>query len=200
MVNLSPRQFADANLLSDIRAALRKSGLEPHLLELEITESMVMQSPQQAKLLLAALKKLGVHLSIDDFGTGYSSMSLIKQFPIDTLKVDRSFVRDVPSDANDCAITKTVIALGKALDLTVIAEGVETKAQESFLRDQACDQIQGFLFAKPLAGEEFAAFARGHNLGLLKEQAVKGQNRGQNAHAEPRQPRRDARARRPSRS
>jgi diguanylate cyclase (GGDEF)-like protein len=203
-VNLSPRQFADANLLADIRAALRKTGLEPHLLELEITESMVMQSPQQAKLLLAALKKLGVHLSIDDFGTGYSSMSLIKEFPIDTLKVDRSFVRDVPFDANDCAITKTVIALAKALDLTVIAEGVETKAQESFLREQDCDQIQGFLFSKPLAGDEFATFAREHNLGLLKEQAAKGrskgQNNGQNALAEPRRPRRAVRARRPSRS
>jgi diguanylate cyclase (GGDEF)-like protein len=139
-INLSPRQFTDPHLLADIGAALLASGMAPHLLELEITESVVIQNPEQAKSVLAALKGLGVHLSIDDFGTGYSSMSLIKQFPIDTIKVDRSFVRDLPIDANDRAITKTVIALGKALDLTIVAEGVETPAQEEFLREQHCDE------------------------------------------------------------
>jgi diguanylate cyclase (GGDEF)-like protein len=175
-VNLSPRQFGDPNLLHDIGAALTKSGMDPQLLELEITESMVMQSPDEAKRILAAIKGLGVHLSIDDFGTGYSSMSLIKQFPVDTIKVDRSFVRDLPNDANDCAITKAVIALGKALDLTIVAEGVETKAQEGFLRDQSCDQIQGFLFAKPLTAEELAAFVREHGISLLKEQAARARS------------------------
>jgi len=172
-VNLSPRQFTDPNLLEDIRGALAKSGMAPQLLELEITESTVMQNPDEAKRVLAAIKRLGVHLAIDDFGTGYSSMSLIKQFPIDTIKVDRSFVRDLPIDANDRAITKTVIALGKALDLTIVAEGVETAAQERFLREQSCDEIQGFLFAKPLSGGEFATFAREHTIGLLKAHAAK---------------------------
>jgi diguanylate cyclase (GGDEF)-like protein len=195
-VNLSPRQFSDPNLLNDIHKALTKSGLEPRLLELEITESMVMQSPDEAKRILAAIKKLGVHLSIDDFGTGYSSMSLIKQFPVDTIKVDRSFVRDLPADANDCAITKAVIALGKALDLTIVAEGVETQAQERFLREQSCDQIQGFLFAEPLAAEHFAAFAREHGLALLKERAAEGRS----ALAPPRRPKAAMRARRPTRN
>ena len=172
-VNLSPRQFTDPNLLQDIRGALATSGMAPQLLELEITESMVMQNPEEAKRVLAALKKIGVHLSIDDFGTGYSSMSLIKQFPIDTIKVDRSFVRDLPIDANDRAITKTVIALGKALNLTIVAEGVETPAQEAFLRDQHCDEIQGFLFTKPLAGDDFAVFAREHGIATLKAQAAR---------------------------
>lgn len=173
-VNLSPRQFTDSHLLHDIRAALTKTGIDPQFLELEITESMVMHFPEEAKRLLTAIKKLGVHLSIDDFGTGYSSMSLIKEFPVDTIKVDRSFVRDLPTDVNDCAITKAVIALGKALDLTIVAEGVETKAQERFLRDQSCDQIQGYLFAKPLSAEDFGAFAREHSISLLKKQAAKG--------------------------
>src|SRR4029077_6492 len=140
---LSPRQFTDPGLLEHIRDALAKSGMTPQLLELEITEGMMMQNAHGAMRVLSAIKKLGVHLSIDDFGTGYSSMSLIKQFPIDTIKVDRSFVRDLPIDANDRAITKTVIALGKALDLTIVAEGVETPAQEEFLREQRCDEIQG---------------------------------------------------------
>ena len=175
-VNLSPRQFTDSHLLHDIRAALTKTAIDPQLLELEITESMVMHFPEEAKRLLTAIKKLGVHLSIDDFGTGYSSMSLIKEFPVDTIKVDRSFVRDLPTDVNNCAITKAVIALRKALDLTTVAEGVETKARERFLRDQSCDQIQGYLFAKPLSAEDFGAFARAHSISLLKEQAAKGRS------------------------
>ncbi len=173
-VNLSPRQFTDPNLLQDIRGALAASRMAPQLLELEITESMVMQNPEEAKRVLVALKKLGVHLSIDDFGTGYSSMSLIKQFPIDTIKVDRSFVRDLPVDANDRAIIKTVIALGKALNLTIVAEGVETPAQEEFLRDQHCDEIQGFLFTKPLAGDDFAVFAGEHGIATLMAQGARG--------------------------
>ena len=173
-VNLSPRQFTDPSLLEDIREALAKSGMTPQLLELEITESMMMQNANGAMLVLNAIKELGVYLSIDDFGTGYSSMSLIKQFPIDTIKVDRSFVRNLPLDANDRAITNAVIALGKALDLTVVAEGVETKAQERFLREQGCNEIQGYLFTKPLPDREFVAFAREHNFSLLKVNAAKG--------------------------
>ena len=171
-VNLSPRQFTDPNLLENIRDALANSGMMPRLLDLEITESMMMQNADGAMRVLTAIKKLGAHLSIDDFGTGYSSMALIKQFPIDTIKVDRSFVRNLPADANDCAITNAVIALGKALDLTVVAEGVETKAQEQFLREQGCNEIQGYLFTKPLPGQEFVAFVREHNISLLKGNAA----------------------------
>jgi diguanylate cyclase (GGDEF)-like protein len=171
-VNLSPRQFTDPNLLENIRDALANSGMMPQLLDLEITESMMMQNADGAMRVLTALKKLGVHLAIDDFGTGYSSMGLIKQFPIDAIKVDRSFVRNLPADANDCAITNAVIALGKALDLTVVAEGVETKAQERFLREQGCNEIQGYLFTKPLPSQEFIAFAREHNISLLKGNAA----------------------------
>jgi diguanylate cyclase (GGDEF)-like protein len=157
-VNLSPRQFADEQLLSSIQAILERSGMAPELLELEITESMVLQNVERALRLLRAIKKIGVRLAIDDFGTGYSSMSLIKQFPIDTLKVDRSFVRDIDHDADDRAITEAIIALGKALDLNIVAEGVETKTQEKFLRAHACDEIQGYLFSKPVASEQFVAF------------------------------------------
>jgi EAL domain-containing protein (putative c-di-GMP-specific phosphodiesterase class I) len=173
-VNLSPRQFTSETLLSDIEAALARSGMPPDLLELEITESTVMQNVERASRLLRAVKKMGVRLAIDDFGTGYSSMSLIKQFPIDTIKVDRSFVRELLNEPNDRAITEAIIALGKALHLTIVAEGVETKEQESFLRRNRCDEIQGFLFSKPITGGEFLAFAAAHNLAQLKAVTARG--------------------------
>src|SRR5205814_5886041 len=141
-VNLSPRQFASDQLLVDIDHALARSGMRPELLELEITESMVMQNVDRAIGLLRAIKRKGIRLAIDDFGTGYSSMSLIKQFPIDTLKIDRSFVRHLPKDSSDKAIAEAIIGLGKALGLTVVAEGVETTEQETFLREHACDEMQ----------------------------------------------------------
>jgi len=144
-VNLSPRQFADPGLLGDIDAALDNSGMAPELLELEITESMVMQNVKRAMRVLKAIKGLGVMLAIDDFGTGYSSMSLLKKFPIDVLKIDRSFVREISNSSEDQAIADAIIALGRALDLTIVAEGVETAEQEAFLRAHHCDQIQGYL-------------------------------------------------------
>jgi EAL domain-containing protein (putative c-di-GMP-specific phosphodiesterase class I) len=161
-VNLSARQFADEFLLDHIAAALRESGMDPQLLELELTESMVIQNPQRAIKLLLAIKKLGVRLAIDDFGTGYSSLGQLKHFPIDTLKVDRSFIRDIPRNAEDKAITKAIIAMGKTLSMTVVAEGVETEEQETFLRDEACDEIQGFFFSKPIAPDKFAELFREH--------------------------------------
>jgi len=167
-VNLSPRQFADPNLLGDIRTALEKSGLPPQLLELEITESMVMQNMERTMRVLEAIKRLGITLSIDDFGTGYSSMSLVKKLPIDALKIDRSFVREIASDADDKAIAEAIIALGRALDLTVVAEGVETAEQEAVLRAHNCDEIQGFLISKPIPADEFAAFVADHTLAELK--------------------------------
>ncbi len=159
-VNLSARQFADENLLEDIAAALRESGMKAELLELELTESMVMQNADRAGKVLAAIKQLGVRLAIDDFGVGYSSLTHLKRFPIDTLKVDRSFIRDIPQDLEDKAITEAIIAMGKSLNLTVVAEGVETLEQETFLRDHACDETQGFYFSKPISGDQFAELLR----------------------------------------
>ncbi|HSV52840.1 MAG TPA: EAL domain-containing protein, partial [Burkholderiaceae bacterium] len=136
-VNLSPRQFANDMLLHDIAEVLQETGMPPHQLELEITEGMVIGDTQAAIELLTAIKRLGVRLAIDDFGTGYSSLGQLKNFPIDTLKVDRSFIRDIVSNTEDRAITEAIIAIGKTLSLTVIAEGVETAEQEAFLRSRA---------------------------------------------------------------
>jgi diguanylate cyclase (GGDEF)-like protein/PAS domain S-box-containing protein len=148
-VNMSPRQFKDPALLDDIAEVLAETGLPPHWLELEITESMIMHNVDLAAAKAEAIRSLGVRLAIDDFGTGYSSLSQLKRFPIDTLKVDRSFVRDIPTNAEDRAITEAIIALGKALGVTVVAEGVETAQQRDFLRDKACDEMQGFYFSRP---------------------------------------------------
>jgi len=159
-VNLSPRQFADAHLLHDVDEALLASGMSPVLLQLEVTESMVMRNVARAIKVLDAVQSRGIRLAIDDFGTGYSSMSLMKQFPIDTIKIDRSFVRDLPVDTEDQAIAQAIISMGKALGMTVIAEGVETVEQEAFLRSHACDEMQGFLFSKPLPAREMANLLR----------------------------------------
>ena len=156
-VNLSPRQLSDVNLFADIAAALSESGLAPHLLELEITESVVMHTPELAIQLLKSIKALGVRLAIDDFGTGYSSLAQLKHFPIDTLKVDRSFIRDLPGNREDMAITEAIIAMGRSLCMTVVAEGVETTAQKEFLSRHACHQMQGYHFSRPLPAEQFAA-------------------------------------------
>jgi diguanylate cyclase (GGDEF)-like protein/PAS domain S-box-containing protein len=161
-VNLSPRQFVDENLLNDIAAALAESGMAPELLELEITESMVMGNVERAARQLTTIKQMGVRLAIDDFGTGYSSLAEIKRFPIDTIKVDRSFVREIPHDAEDKAITQAIIALGRSLSLTVVAEGVETEQQQTFLREHACDEIQGYYFSRPVAPDRFAELLRTH--------------------------------------
>lgn len=159
-VNLSPRQFADPQLLHDVDEALLASGMSPVLLQLEVTESMVMRNVSRAIKVLDAIQSRGIRLAIDDFGTGYSSMSLMKQFPIDTIKIDRSFVRDLPVDTEDQAIAQAIISMGKALGMTVIAEGVETEEQEAFLRSHACDEMQGFLFSKPLPAREMASLLR----------------------------------------
>jgi len=159
-VNLSPRQFVDEHLLQDIDEALASSGMSPVLLQLEVTESMVMRNVARAVKVLDAIQSRGIRLAIDDFGTGYSSMSLMKQFPIDTIKIDRSFVRDLPNDSEDQAIAQAIISMGKALGMTVIAEGVETVEQQAFLRSHACDEMQGYLFSKPLPPAQLASLLR----------------------------------------
>jgi diguanylate cyclase (GGDEF)-like protein/PAS domain S-box-containing protein len=161
-VNLSLRQLADENLIDDIKAALDEAGLAPGLLELEITESMVMHNPDRMIPVLGSIKKMGVRLAIDDFGTGYSSLGQIKHFPIDTLKVDRSFIRNIPRDTEDKAITEAILAMGKTLSLTIVAEGVETQEQMDFLRERSCDEMQGYYFSKPVTPERFAELLRTH--------------------------------------
>ncbi len=159
-VNLSPRQFLDENLLRDIDELLMSTGMPAHLLQLEITESMVMQNVDRAVKVLDQIQGRGVRLAIDDFGTGYSSMSLMKQFPIDTIKIDRSFVRDLENSSQDRAIAKAIISMGKALGLTVVAEGVETAEQDAFLRGHECDELQGYLFSRPIPAEAVALLLR----------------------------------------
>jgi len=168
-VNLSARQFADEDLVEDIAAALKSTGLQPELLELELTESMVIQNTERAGKVLNEIKKMGVRLAIDDFGVGYSSLTHLKRFPIDTLKVDRSFIRDLPNDPEDKAITEAIVAMGKSLNLTVVAEGVETQEQQNFLTGLACDEMQGFFFSKPIAGDAFAELLRQRTQALKQQ-------------------------------
>ena len=162
-VNLSIRQLMDDHFLKDIQTILKETGLAPKLLELEITESMLMQNPERMIRILTEIKNLGIRLAIDDFGTGYSSLAQIRRFPIDTLKVDRSFIHDLSKNSEDKAITEAIIAMGKTLSLTVVAEGVETEEQDAFLREQACDEMQGYYFSKPIAPGQFAELLRKHD-------------------------------------
>lgn len=167
-VNLSLRQFMDENLFEDIRDALKDSGMAADLLELEITESMVMHNPAHMIATLTKIKDMNMRLAIDDFGTGYSSLAQLKRFPFDTLKIDRSFIRNIPVDAEDKAITNAIIILGKTLNLTIIAEGVETRDQVDFLREHNCDELQGYYFSKPITPDQFADLLRRHIPSPLK--------------------------------
>jgi diguanylate cyclase (GGDEF)-like protein/PAS domain S-box-containing protein len=159
-VNLSARQFREDGLHQTIANALIHSGLTADCLELEITESMIMQNAERAAGLLQHFRELGTLVLIDDFGTGYSSLGYLKHFPIDSLKIDRSFVRDIPQDSDDMAITQAIIALARSLNLKVVAEGVENREQLKYLREQGCDLMQGYLFSMPLPAEEFLEFLR----------------------------------------
>ncbi len=149
-VNLSPRQFRSRDLVHMIDKVLKESGTDPRLLELEITESSVMDDPEFAMQTLQACHERGIRIAIDDFGTGYSSLSYLKRFPLDVLKIDRSFVADVPENDDDAAIIDTIIAMAHRLNLRVIAEGVETAAQQDFLREHGCDRAQGYYFGRPM--------------------------------------------------
>jgi diguanylate cyclase (GGDEF)-like protein/PAS domain S-box-containing protein len=161
-VNLSARQFSAADLVSGIEQVLSDTGLDPSCLELELTESLFMSDVTPAVELLHRMKSLGIKLSIDDFGTGYSSFSYLSRFPIDVLKIDRSFVNDITHDANDAAIVASIIALAHNLRLSVIAEGVETAEQLDYLRHQGCDEMQGYYFSRPLPAQEFEQLLRQH--------------------------------------
>jgi diguanylate cyclase (GGDEF)-like protein/PAS domain S-box-containing protein len=154
-VNVSAVQFKERNFLELVSRTLDQTGLDPQYLELELTESAMMQDIEFTITLLESLKKMGVGLAIDDFGTGYSSLSYLKRFPIDTLKVDRSFVKDIATDPDDAAITSAIISMAKILKQKVVAEGVETLEQLEFLRKEGCDVIQGYYFSEPLSAEDF---------------------------------------------
>ena len=154
-VNFSARQFQQATFIASVAEILQETNLDPRWLELELTESSIMKEPEQAIEKLHELKLMGIKVAIDDFGTGYSSLNYLKRFPIDTLKIDKTFVSDVCKDPHDTAIVRAIITLGHALDLTVIAEGVETQEQLQYLSSLGCDVVQGFLFSKSLEARVF---------------------------------------------
>lgn len=159
-VNLSVRQLLQKDFVATVEQALADTGLPPQLLELEITESTLMEHAEDTLQALHRLHGIGVRLTIDDFGTGYSSLAYLKRFPVDIIKIDRSFVRDVPHDADDAAIVKGIIALAHSLRLEVVAEGVETAPQIRFLKEQSCDMLQGFYMSRPIPAEEFAHYVK----------------------------------------
>ncbi len=159
-VNVSAQQFRQQDLYERIARVLKETGLASERLELEVTESAVMADPEQVIVTLSRLKELGVQLTLDDFGTGYSSLTYLKRFPIDRVKIDRSFVRNIPDDADDAAIALTVIAMAHSMSLKVTAEGVETHAQLAYLRKHGCDELQGFHLARPLPAREVPRFLR----------------------------------------
>ncbi len=157
-VNLSAAQLQQSHLAETIAAILRETGIDPRFLELEITESMLMGSAEKAISILAELRAMGLQIAIDDFGTGYSSLSYLKRFPIDRLKIDQSFVRDITTDPDDAAIVSAIVAMAHQLKLEVVAEGVETYEQLKFLQELRCDEVQGFHFSRPLAPAQLDAF------------------------------------------
>jgi EAL domain-containing protein (putative c-di-GMP-specific phosphodiesterase class I) len=159
-VNLSARQFHRTDIVGTVDTVIREAGLEPGLLELELTESMSIDCPERSADLMGRLRALGVTLSIDDFGTGYSSLSYLKRLPVDKLKIDRSFVQDMHQSAESMAMVKAIIAMAHSLRLEVIAEGVELQEQLDALSAAGCDQIQGFYYSQPLSAGDCAAYLR----------------------------------------
>ncbi|HEY3328309.1 MAG TPA: EAL domain-containing protein [Novimethylophilus sp.] len=162
-VNVSPHQFQQADFVQLVSGILEESAVAPPALELELTEGALVDNIQETAAKLQALKALGVRLALDDFGTGYSSLSYLKHFSFDALKIDQSFVRDIPTDPNDATIAATIIAMAKTLRMNVIAEGVETLAQLDFLRSHGCDQCQGYLFSRPLPPEALVSYLAENN-------------------------------------
>ena len=154
-VNVSARQFKQLDFIQVVETAINKAGIRPEQLELELTESILIDDLEHTLEVLTALRNIGVHTAIDDFGTGYSSLNYLKQFTVDTLKIDQSFIRNLPDNSDDVQITRTIIAMAHNLGLGVIAEGVETKEQLQFLQQEQCEEVQGFYFSKPLPEAEF---------------------------------------------
>ena len=159
-LNVSPRQFHLTDLAGCTAAALQASGFPAALLELEITESALAERTEEARQVLVRLRELGVRIAVDDFGTGYSSLAQLKRFPIDVLKIDQGFIRDIPQSEDDMAISAAIIAMGHSMGLSVLAEGVETEGQLAFLRERGCDAYQGYLCSRPVPADEFVALLR----------------------------------------
>jgi EAL domain-containing protein (putative c-di-GMP-specific phosphodiesterase class I) len=159
-VNISAVELRSNGFVDGVKTILVETGFDPRHLELELTETFLMQDSRSTSLVLRALKELGLKLAFDDFGTGYSSLSYMKRFPIDTLKVDRSFVRDLTTDADDASIVSAVINMGKSLHMGVVAEGVETRDQLRFLQEHICPEAQGYYFSPPLIATSFAELLR----------------------------------------
>jgi EAL domain-containing protein (putative c-di-GMP-specific phosphodiesterase class I) len=166
-VNLSPRQFQQPTLVATVEQILQETKLEPQWLELEVTETTLLQDIQFARVALLKLAKMGVHISMDDFGTGYSSLGYLKQLPFDTLKIDQCFVRDLHNKPEDRAIISAAITLGQGFNLRVIAEGVETQQQLELLRSLNCQEMQGYWFSRPLSAEDAAQFLQQQRINLL---------------------------------
>jgi len=163
-VNLSAVQFTQANLVSLIAEILKESKLPAKHLELEITEGTVMDSPQQAIDTMLQIRALGIHLSLDDFGTGYSSLAYLKKFPLNTLKIDKAFVDDIEHSEQGRNMVATIVTIAHNLDMDVVAEGVETNQQLSFLSGLRCEQLQGYLYSKPLATPQFQKYLLAHQI------------------------------------
>jgi diguanylate cyclase (GGDEF)-like protein len=159
-VNMTARQFLDEQLLADIASILKETGMDPHLLEIELNESLLIHNVDRTMRILTGLKGLGVKIAVDDFGTGYSSLAMLQRFPLDTIKIDRSVMRDFFGTAEDTGLADAIIAMGKSLSLTVVAQGVETREQAEHLRLHACDELQGFYFKRPLPVDEFTQLLR----------------------------------------
>ena len=157
-INLSSRQLKQKELIEVVTGTLKETGLDPDWFEMELTETCIMQSQDDPLAMLNHLKSIGIRLSIDDFGIGYSSLSHLKRFPVNTLKIDRSFVKDIPEDTETAAIIRAMIAMAKGLNMKIIAEGVQTEEQLKFLQEQECDWMQGYLFSPPVPGDEMTRF------------------------------------------
>jgi EAL domain-containing protein (putative c-di-GMP-specific phosphodiesterase class I) len=166
-VNLSSRQFRQGTLAKTIKTVLDDTGFDPQYLELELTESLLMDDATRSKAILAELKALGVSIALDDFGTGYSSLSYLKGFYLDTLKIDRTFTAELTTSEATASIVRATIGLAKGLRLRTVGEGVETRAQANFLVKQGCDVLQGFLFARPMEPDAFLSFAQASHTYLL---------------------------------
>jgi predicted signal transduction protein with EAL and GGDEF domain len=162
--NTSAVELRARDFVAGVRAILAETGLEPRYLELELTETFLMQDAQSTATVLRAIKDMGVHIALDDFGTGYSSLSYLKRFPIDTLKIDRSFVRDITTDADDASIVNAVISMGESLKIRVVAEGVETRAQLVLLLEQGCPEGQGYYFSRPVPAQEIIHLLSQHRM------------------------------------
>ena len=156
-INVSPRQFHQANFVDQVKSVIKETGAEPRYLEFELTEGILIENVENVSHKMRELKKLGFRFAIDDFGTGYSSLTYLKQLPLDRLKIDQSFVRDLLTDTSDALIVETIIAMASHLKLEVIAEGVENPEEFAFLLDKGCFQYQGYYFSKPLPFTEFDA-------------------------------------------